>query len=34
MQKIFYDGDWELGIEDWAQFPIPNPQFKDPNHLI
>jgi len=19
-------GDWGLGIGDWAQFPIPNPQ--------
>jgi hypothetical protein len=21
-------GDWGLGIGDWAQSPIPNPQFK------
>jgi len=20
-------GDWGLGIGDWAQFPIPNPQY-------
>ena len=25
---IFIDGDWGLGIGDWAQSPIPNPQFK------
>ena len=24
------DGDWGLGIGDWAQSPIPNPQ--SPNH--
>jgi len=24
MVNIF--GDWGLGIGDWAQFPIPNPQ--------
>jgi len=24
--KIFYCGDWGLGIGDWAQSPIPNPQ--------
>ncbi len=22
----FGDGDWGLGIGDWAQSPIPNPQ--------
>jgi len=22
----FILGDWGLGIGDWAQFPIPNPQ--------
>jgi len=22
-------GDWGLGIGDWAQSPIPNPQIKD-----
>jgi len=22
----FYFGDWGLGIGDWAQSPIPNPQ--------
>jgi len=21
-----FDGDWGLGIGDWAQSPIPNPQ--------
>jgi len=21
-------GDWGLGIGDWAQSPIPNPQYK------
>jgi len=25
MLSIFY-GDWGLGIGDWAQSPIPNPQ--------
>ena len=23
-------GDWGLGIGDWAQSPIPNPQYKIP----
>ena len=23
---IIYNGDWGLGIGDWAQSPIPNPQ--------
>jgi len=23
---LFNDGDWGLGIGDWAQSPIPNPQ--------
>jgi len=23
---IIIDGDWGLGIGDWAQSPIPNPQ--------
>jgi len=27
-QKIeLVNGDWGLGIGDWAQSPIPNPQF-------
>jgi len=26
------DGDWGLGIGDWAQSPIPNPQ--SPKYLI
>jgi len=26
MNKNIYYGDWGLGIGDWAQFPIPNPQ--------
>ena len=25
-QLNFSFGDWGLGIEDWAQSPIPNPQ--------
>jgi len=25
------DGDWGLGIGDWAQSPIPNPQSPIPN---
>jgi len=25
-------GDWGLGIGDWAQSPIPNPQ--SPNNII
>jgi len=29
---IFKIGDWGLGIGDWAQSPIPNPQ--SPNYLI
>jgi len=24
--NIFLFGDWGLGIGDWAQSPIPNPQ--------
>jgi len=24
--KYNIHGDWGLGIGDWAQFPIPNPQ--------
>jgi len=24
-------GDWGLGIGDWAQSPIPNPQFLEKN---
>jgi len=23
---VVYIGDWGLGIGDWAQYPIPNPQ--------
>ena len=26
-----WDGDWGLGIGDWAQSPIPNPQSPIPN---
>jgi len=26
MKVIYYCGDWGLGIGDWAQSPIPNPQ--------
>jgi len=25
-------GDWGLGIEDWAQYTIPNPQSPIPNN--
>jgi hypothetical protein len=29
------NGDWGLGIGDWAQSPIPNPQSPIPNpHLL
>ena len=31
LQKI---GDWGLGIVDWAQSPIPNPQSPIPIFLI
>ena len=24
--KLYFNGDWGLGIGDWAQSPIPNPQ--------
>jgi len=24
--KYYTNGDWGLGIGDWAQSPIPNPQ--------
>ena len=24
--NLYYIGDWGLGIGDWAQSPIPNPQ--------
>jgi len=24
--KLYIFGDWGLGIGDWAQSPIPNPQ--------
>ena len=30
--NIYYNGDWGLGIGDWAQSPIPNPQ--SPNSMI
>jgi len=26
MKKLQLTGDWGLGIGDWAQSPIPNPQ--------
>jgi len=26
LQIKLYNGDWGLGIGDWAQSPIPNPQ--------
>jgi len=26
MNKLYGNGDWGLGIGDWAQSPIPNPQ--------
>jgi len=29
---VSYIGDWGLGIVDWAQSPIPNPQ--SPKYLI
>jgi len=29
--NIKYIGDWGLGIGDWAQSPIPNPQ--SPNYI-
>ena len=29
--KIIFNGDWGLGIGDWAQSPIPNPQSPIPN---
>jgi len=28
-----YIGDWGLGIGDWAQSPIPNPQSPIPKFL-
>jgi hypothetical protein len=28
---IKFNGDWGLGIGDWAQSPIPNPQSPIPN---
>jgi len=28
------NGDWGLGIGDWAQSPIPNPQSPIPNPQI
>jgi len=29
--KLTKNGDWGLGIGDWAQSPIPNPQSPIPN---
>jgi len=29
--ESFVNGDWGLGIGDWAQSPIPNPQSPIPN---
>ena len=29
--KMIKNGDWGLGIGDWAQSPIPNPQSPIPN---
>ena len=29
--NYYYNGDWGLGIGDWAQSPIPNPQSPIPN---
>ena len=29
-----FNGDWGLGIGDWAQSPIPNPQSPIPNPLL
>jgi len=29
--KNMVNGDWGLGIGDWAQSPIPNPQSPIPN---
>jgi len=29
-----FDGDWGLGIGDWAQCPIPNPQSPIKTYLI
>jgi len=26
IKRLFINGDWGLGIGDWAQSPIPNPQ--------
>jgi len=38
LKKIFdyesLNGDWGLGIGDWAQSPIPNPQSPIPNPHI
>jgi len=31
MKLININGDWGLGIGDWAQSPIPNPQSPIPN---
>ena len=27
-------GDWGLGIGDWAQSPIPNPQYQKKNFIL
>ena len=32
--RVNTDGDWGLGIWDWAQSPIPNPQSPIPNPHI
>jgi hypothetical protein len=29
--ELWIEGDWGLGIGDWAQSPIPNPQSPIPN---
>jgi len=31
LKLLFIIGDWGLGIGDWAQSPIPNPQ--SPNKI-
>ena len=31
LKVSFMNGDWGLGIGDWAQSPIPNPQSPIPN---
>ena len=34
MTIIYNNGDWGLGIGDWAQSPIPNPQSPIPIDFI